>query len=221
MICDYDLYYHLLKECDPDRYFELAREELISQIREYDEELAEEVESWVDCSSSFLKKYMKFASGCMTDSELYKFYSEVLSMIDTGIEAREYQKSLVDDQLIEADELYANELISDDEYEEIKYVAEEVKEHLDRDIVKLKEIKEFCLKASDKLEVMLCIEKVANTVHSRGSMLPVMCGAYLPEDIVAHVTGVEEEHEFVRPEDVGFELSKSVESVMDCIKEFK
>jgi len=63
--------------------------------------------------------------------------------------------------------------------------------------------------------------KVANMSHSRGSMLPVMCGAYLPEDIVEAQTGWEREYEYARPEDVGFWLSKDVPNVLECIKEFK
>ena len=141
-------------------------------------------------------------------------------MIDAGIRARKQQKGLVDEQLREAEDLYANEIITDDEYDEIKWVAEETKRVLDEDIDTLKEIRKSCLAAKDRIGVVQCIERVATTSHSRGSMLPVMCGAYLPEDIISSVTGKEEWHEYTRPEDVGLELSKTVPHIFECIKEY-
>jgi len=221
MSCDYDTYERLKDKCDPEYWFKWIREDLISSIREYDEETAEEVESWVDCTSSFLNRYMKFAAGCMRDDELYKFYNDVLKLIDNGIKSREWQKSLVDEQVTEAEEYYWDEVITEDEFEDIKRAAEDVKAALDADIELLEELKEFCVKARDRTDVVVCIEKVASMSHSRGSMLPVMCGAYLPEDIVEAETGWEREYEYTRPEDVGFWLSKDVPNVLECIKEFK
>jgi hypothetical protein len=218
--CNYELYLKLLKECDPDDTFRWIREDLVSSIAEYDREMAKEVDEWIDCTSGFLKRYMKFACGCMTDHELYKFYNDILEMLDRGIEAREAQKKVVDEQLLRAEEEYANELITEEEYEDIKYSAEEIKRSLDEDIEVLKDLKSFCVKAKDKFDVVMCIEKVANTAHSRGHMLPVLCGAYLPEDIIEAVTGREEWYEYARPEDVGLWLSKDATKVFDCIKEF-
>ena len=221
MKCDYILYKSLEEECNPDDYFNWIREELIPSIREYSEDLAEETEEWVDCTSGFLRRYMKFASGCMTDAELYRLYSDVLKMINEGIQAREYQKSLADDQLNEARELYAQEIINEDEFIDIKHSVKEVKRALDEDIEQLEELKDFCIRAEDKFDVVMCIERVATTAHNRGVMLPVMCGAYLPEDIIDAVTGWEREREYTRPEDVGLWLSRDVVKVFECIKEFK
>lgn len=220
-MCNYDLYRSLEKECNPDRYFDWLKTDMISDIADYDEEAAEEVESWINCTSGFIRRYMKLATGCMSDRELYKFYTDVLKMIDEGISSREYQKSIVDEELMEAEDLYYNEVIDDDKYDEIRFDAEEIKSELDRDIEDLKKIREFCLSAKDRTDVVICIEKVANMAHSRGSMLPVMCGAYLPERIVGAVTGIKNWPEFAVPEDVGLELSRIVPKIMDCIKDFR
>jgi len=216
--CNYDVYHELTRECDPDRYLSWAKE-IASSIATYDPETAEEVEEWIDCTASFLRRYMKFASGCMSDAELYKFYNDILEMFDVGIAAREYQKQLAEDQLHEAEEMYYNELIDEGEFDTIKMEVEEIKEALDRDIKEIEEMKEFCMKAKDRFDVVACIEKVANAVHSRGSLLPVLCGAYLPEDVL-EAYGLREIYE-VRPEDAGYELSMSVPRVLDCIKEFR
>ncbi len=193
---------------------------MIPNIADYNEELAEEVESWINCTSEFIRRYMKLAAGCMSDRELYRFYTDVLKMIDEGISSREYQKSIVDEELMEAEDLYYNEVINDDKYDEIRFDAEEIKSELDRDIEDLKKIREFCLSAKDRTDIVICIEKVANMAHGRGSMLPVMCGAYLPERIIGSVTNIENWSEVTEPEDVGLELSRIVPKIMDCIRDF-
>lgn len=216
-----DIYYRLIEECNPDRYFKDIEEYMIPSIEEHDPELADEVRGWVNCTSSWLKRYIKFASGRMSDHELYKFYNDTLKMFDTGIEARKYQMSLVDEELARADEYHANEIITDEEYEDILRASEEVKEALESEIEIIKQLRDECMKATDKLGVVTCIERVATTAHHRGAMLPVLCGAYLHEDIIEAITGKEEWYEFTRPEDVGWELSRDTMSVLDCIKEFR
>lgn len=215
-----DMYYKLLSECNPDEYFEWIRQELVPSIADYDEEMAERVNSWIGCTSSWLKRYEKFASGAMTDAELYRFYGDTLKMFDVGIEAREMQKSVVDDEVFRAEELYENAMISDSEYEDILSVAESIKEAIDNDIETIKQLKAKCLLAKDRIDVVACIESVANATHERGSMLPVMCGAYLQEDIVEAVTDLEESRDYVRPEDVGYELSVATQKVLNCVREF-
>jgi len=219
--CDIGTYHKLVKECNPDEYFGFVTNEIVPSIEEYSHDSAEEVKRWVRCTSSWLKRYMKFATGCMSDRELERFYYDTIKMIDEGIRARKWQKELVDDQLSEADELYSNGLITDDEYEEIKWTAREVKKSLDDDARLLKDLKRACLSARGRIGAVYCIEKVANTTHSRGSMLPVMCGAYLPEDIISSVTGEERWSEFARPEDAGLELSQAVPKILECVKEFR
>lgn len=218
---DRETYYRLLKECNPDDYFRWIKEDMVSDIESYDPESAEEVERWIDCTSSWIKRYEKFASGQMTDRELYKFYADTLKMFDEGIRARRYQMELTEDELIEAEEEYADGYISDEEYEEIKNVVEWTKKALNEDIELLKSIKSQCLGAEDKLGVVTCIETVASVAHERGSMLPVMCGAYLPEDVVESVMEYETWEAHTRPEDVGYELSQATQSVFECIKEFR
>lgn len=210
-----NIYEKLLEECNPDRAFEHIYEEVEALE---DEDSEETVKSWTDCTTSFLKRYMKFASGCMSDGELYRFYNDVLKMLDEGIEARERQKRQVDDEVDEAWDLYHNEIIDESEIEEIEESAKAIKEEIDRDIELLKEVKSFCLKAKNRLDVVTCIEKVANMSHSRGSMLPVLCGAYLPEFLVEGTTRLE--REYVIPADFGLELSKIVPRVFECIKNF-
>ena len=219
--CDINTYHRLTRECNPDEYFGFVTEEIIPSIEEYSSDTAQEVRRWVRCTSSWLRRYMKFATGCMSDRELERFYYDTIKMIDEGIHSRRWQKELVDDQLREAEELYSNGIITDDEYEEIKWLVKETKRALDDDIKTLKELKRKCLSARGRIGAVQCIERVANTAHSRGSMLPVMCGAYLPEDIVSSVTKEERYGEYARPEDAGLELSLSVPRVLECIKEFR
>lgn len=209
------LYYEVEKECL--KGFKWLREDVIPSIDS--EELQELSKDIVDCTESWLRRYIKFASGAMSDYELMRFYNDTLKMFDVGIDARERQKSLVDDELAEAKELHAQGLISDDEFDEILEVAELTKQALDEEKERIRDLKNFCIKAKDRKDIVTCIEKVATTTHHRGAMLPVMCGAILPEDIVNSVTGLKD-YEYTRIEDVGYWLSNETSKVLECIKRF-
>ncbi len=194
---------------------------MISNIKEYDEELAAEATGWVNCVSDYLRRYMRFVSGCMDEKQIDRFHKDILRLLDNGIEAREHQKFVVDNELDEAYELYVDEVISEEEYKDMEEMAKEIKRALEEDKKVLRDLKTFCENAKTKQDKVLCIEKVTNTAHSRGSMLPVMCGAYLPEDILEAASRLGIEREYTRVEDVGYWLSRDTQKVLDCIKEFR
>lgn len=215
--CDWRLYRKLYDRCNPREYIGWIVNDVIPSLE--DEDDRETALEWIRCVESFIKRYIKFASGCMADDEIYRFYNDVLKMIDEGIDARKFQRDVVvGEELSEATDLYYDGVITEDEYNDIKKIAEYTREALDEDIEKLYELKRFCIGAKNKYDAIVCIEKVANTMHTRGHMLPVMCGAYLEEYIVDNVLG--REREFTTLGDIGVLLSEDVAYVFECIAKF-
>lgn len=228
------MYRDLRRECIAD--FEKSSK-LYYDYAEDGEDL-EEIKDLRNCVCNFLDNYAKLSAGAMDDFEINKFYKHTINLLKQGIQTRKYQYEQVIEELDDIiDQLNVERAevcdVNSPTYDSIR--CEQIEEKIDEarasmrlakkymmeDDSQLAETLQVCQTAKDCKDRVLCIDRVANMVHGRGSYLPVMCGVPLAEFIV----GIYYDSSSVDNTDlpahvVAVDLSKDITSVLECIKNF-
>jgi len=232
---------------NPLRLYRQLKEKCISsleeRLKEYegyfsDDEEFEEVRGLNRCVLDFLDSYAKLSAGAMDDYEVERFYRKTLEMLETAIDTKEYQYEIAHDRLeeIEGDLLEEKALVCDKDSEyydptaceqvmDRLEVVEKYKKALQRgeqeDMGVLREAMETCRVAETRKEKVLCIDRVANLVHTRGSFLPLMCGVPLEEFIGEMVYGEYDPDIEGGVRAVAVDVAKDVVEALTCIREFR
>lgn len=228
-----NLYQKLRAECIEN--FEKNSKEYLDYAE--DEEVLEEIENLRNCVVDFLDKYAKLSAGAMDDYEVHNFYKQTIELLEQGISTRRYQyehtidelKDILEELQMEAEEFCDTDSMAD-EYGMCAQIQEKIddvyasinraKQLLEEEEPLLVKTLETCKNAKNRKDKVLCIDRVANMVHERGSYLPAMCGVPLSEFVQElHYDDSWEPRE--SPTDtVAVYLSKDVARVLDCIKYF-
>jgi len=203
-----------------------------------DDEDREEIRKVTTCAKKFLDDYAKMSAGAMDDYELNKFYKRTEEMLKTAIKTKEEQYEIafdrlkeIKEELEEQKELYCDEdsTFYDEHLCEVTLErldnVESFKRQLERakaeDIPSMEARLKVCEVAKDRKEKVICIDGVANMVHTRGAILPLMCGAPLSEFIDEAVFG-EDVEGYERPvEVVAVDMAKDVMDTLTCIRNFR
>jgi len=203
-----------------------------------DEEDQNEIREVVACTTKFLDDYAKMSVGAMDDYDLDKFYKRTVEMLKTAIETKkeQYERAFdrlqeIKEDLEEQKELYC---VKDSTFYD-EHLCEVTLEKLDNvesfrkqleqakaeDVPTMEAQLKVCEVAKDRKEKVICIDSVANMVHTRGAILPLMCGAPLSEFIDEAVFG-EDVEGYERPvEVVAVDMAKDTMDTLTCIRNFK
>jgi len=231
----------------PKRIYHQLRDECISEFERrtqvYEdytvfEDERERIHELRECAIDFLDKYAKLSAGAMDEYEINEFYHRTVKMLERAIETKKEQYEVARDRLDEIEDMLKDKEaeVCDTSSELYDYHAcEVVRERLyavnsarrqlelaeKEDIPVMEARLKACQIAENRTQKVLCIDSVANMVHTRGSILPLMCGAPLSEFVDEAVFGEDVEPSEDRVSVVAVDMARDVMDALTCIRNFK
>lgn len=202
-----------------------------------DEETRDTIERITQCAGDMLDKYCKFSTNAMSDDEINKFHIEVVNGLKKAIDTKKEQYERAFEELDEAeDDLEAqkedvcnvdSDLYNEDEcntvlerLDRVKSFREQLKRAKTEDMNVLNTLLKTCETAKDRVDKAVCIDEVFYTVHSRGTLLPLMCGAPLEEYVEQAVYDTEGAN-IDEIGNVAVDMAKDTQEVLTCLRNFK
>lgn len=202
-----------------------------------DDEQREKIEELVKCVEDYLDDYIKLSTGVMDDDEIDRFHKKVVEGLERAMETKEEQYRRAFEELDEvkeeledlaADVCDKNSDIYDvDKCEEVQEKLENVerfKAQLENarkeDMWVLQvHLDKICKPAKTRKDKVLCIDSTFQLIHTRGTYLPLMCGAPLEEYVYQSVWG--EDADISDPVgNAAVDLAGDTQDVLTCVKNY-
>ncbi len=226
MITGYDLYRDIMEKC-VDKYIECAKgyiEEKKDWIGDtYDkddyEEFKDKANKTLMCIRSIIDGYVKIACGIASDDFIHKYYNMLMEKVKVAKESRLSQAEMVKDKIEELREDMKN---TEDPQEyglllDLVERCEIIVEDLEYEAKEFSDLYNRMCKCTTKEEMVVMIDRIINMAHSRGSVLPLMCGCVL-EEYIHHP--YEEEYYVDMYGDFCVDLCDLCTKMLDCICDY-